>query len=142
MSSYERVEMRILERNVCVRKLMERANYLDGQVWGCESISIKEIQDAVLAGTDCIPPYNTVKSSAEPDGGWRAYHIARIACLARNEIDDDLGQWAIRISVDHELDTVTIEEGRHRVIAAFVRGQPTVDAKVYELADGDYDLIF
>ena len=61
--------MKMLTQQVCVRSLVEKVNCLDGKVWGCEPIKLDEIREAVSAVTDCVPPYNTVKDSAEPEGG-------------------------------------------------------------------------
>lgn len=134
--------MRTSYRSVIVAKLLEKINPLNGQVWACDPISIEEIKRAIEAKSDPVPPYNTIKDKEEPEGGWRSYHISRIAELAREEIDDQFSDYPITIGVATKPDDVTIEEGRHRVIAAYVKGQRSVNAKIIELAEGDFERVF
>jgi len=129
-------------RVVSTQQLLTMVNPLDGSVWGCAEIAVDEINEALSTGVSSLEPYNVVKDGEEPEGGWRAYHIARIAELARSEIDDKCPDYPITISVATAPDEVTIEEGRHRVIAAFVRGQEFLNVSVIEVEDGDFDRLF
>jgi hypothetical protein len=136
------ISMNTSNRIIIVEELLARVNPLDGQVWGCDPISIEEIKRAIETGSDRAPPYNTIKDYGEPEGGWRAYHIARIAELAKAKIDDQSTDYPITIGVAADPNDVTIEEGRHRVIAAHVIGQRSINARVIELAKGDFERVF
>ncbi len=129
-------------RDVSVQKLLEKTNPLNGDLWGCRAITVHEIQTAICCKPSEVTPYNDIKDSATPKGGWRNYHIQRIATLALDEIDDSTKEWSIAIAVFLNPETVDIPEGRHRVCAAFVRGETTLSVKVYEGENGDYDVIF
>lgn len=130
--------MNTIERDVDVKWLIERVNLFDGTLWGCASISVEDIKANKSAGPNTTKPFNMIKNTDKSTDEWRTYHIDRIASLAAGEIDDSLGDWAIKISVDPLCDCVTIEEGRHRVCAAFVRGQARVAVKVLEFEPGDF----
>ena len=134
--------MNISNRVIIVEELLAKVNPLDGQVWGCDQIDIEEIKGAIETNSDQVLPYNTIKDHGEPEGGWRAYHIARIAELARAKIDDQSTDYPITVSVASDPNDVTIEEGRHRVIAAHVIGQRSINARVIELAKGDFERVF
>lgn len=114
---------------ISVPELRAQVDPLNGSLWGCAAIQEDEVKRAVMQGNFETQHWDGVKDSLHgPDS--RDFHIARIAFFVQSGLPDDIHR--IRLSID-DLDQspIRIDNGNHRVAAAFIRNDPTVKALLY-----------
>lgn len=107
--------------DVALEELRLHVDPLTGDMWKCPPITVEEVRAAMIAGVHDVRAWGLVKDQIAPEQ-HRAFHIARIAALAREPIAH--GDHPILIAIAP--DRVWVFDGNHRIAAALVRGQSTV----------------
>mgnify|MGYP003383414199 CR=1 FL=1 len=107
---------------VSTENLATIVNPMSGEMWKCEPIDVEEVKTAMSSGCTAEDSWNAQKD-AIPNELHRDFHVRRIAALASKAISNENHPVVIAIAPDR----VWIYDGNHRVAAAIVRGDPTLD---------------
>lgn len=109
-------------------------NPLNGEMWKVEPIAPEEVLAAVAQGDACEIAWGELRDELPPHL-HRTFHITRIAWLVGNApSDNDPDKVMLSVSRDR----IWFHDGNHRVAAAIVRGDATVDLHI--ASSGELDL--
>lgn len=111
---------------------------LDGQMWRCDPIGAPEVQAALLTNSRESRPWNDVVNTLDPIES-RRFHILRIATLMEQPTSE-----RIVVIVENHTPSVKVylNDGNHRLAAAYLRGDPTIDALVAPSVPGSELAVF
>ncbi|MGV1908345.1 hypothetical protein [Agrobacterium cavarae] len=124
---------------VAVHELRGRVNPLGGTLWGCAPIREGEVTHAVAQGELEGRHWDGVKDELHGPNS-RDFHIRRIAFFVENGLPDD--DYRIRLAIDAtDRSPIRIDNGNHRLAAAFIRDDPTVKALLYYFDGLDVDTV-
>ena len=121
--------MKIELFEIPTHELRQWVNPLNGALWGCEAIQERDVGNAVKRGDVETQHWDGVKDDLHgPDS--RDFHIRRIAFFVEKGLPDD--DYRIRLGVDAMDETlIRVDNGNHRLAAAFIRNDPSVRALLY-----------
>jgi len=124
---------------ISVPELRAQVDPLNGELWGCGTIQEDEVKRAVTQGDLGTQHWDGVKDDLHgPDS--RDFHIGRIAFFVKNGLPDD--NYRIRLGVDAmDQSPIRIDNGNHRLAAAFIRNDPTVKALLYYFDASDVSAV-
>jgi len=107
-------------------ELKARVDPRDGAMWKCEPISASEIDAALASGVKEERRWNDIVNTLSFEES-RKFHINRIATLVR-EVPSD----AIVVIIENHTNKVRVylNDGNHRLAAAYVRGDLLITAVV------------
>ncbi len=121
--------MKIDLYEISVHELRELVDPLNGALWGCAAIQENEVMTAVMDGDLEMQHWDGVKDDLHGPNS-RDFHIRRIAFFVQSGLPDD--EHRIRLGVDGtDKSPIRIDNGNHRLAAAFLRQDPTVNALLY-----------
>jgi hypothetical protein len=125
MSQHVKIEL----FEIFAHELRAQVDPLNGALWGCEAIQESDVMSAVSRGEFETQHWDGVKDELHgPDS--RDFHIRRIAFFVHTGLPDD--NHRIRLGVDAaDQSPIRIDNGNHRLAAAFIRQEPTVRALLY-----------
>lgn len=99
---------------------------LDGQMWRCGPLDATEVEAARQSGSQELRQWNDVVNTLGLHDS-REFHVRRIATL----IDQPSADHIVVIVENHTLPVrVYLNDGNHRLAAAYLRGDPSIDAVV------------
>jgi len=109
---------------VPVAELRLHVDPLDGQMWKCRPISEADVRLAVGGGVVELRPWDQVINTLDEESS-RRYHVARIATLV-GQPDSE----RIIVCVENHVTPVRVylNDGNHRLAAAYVRGDKEIIA--------------
>jgi len=122
--------------SIPLTELREHVDPVAGELWGCQTLLTEdEIKQAESDGRFESTPWDTVKDQRHGPGS-RDFHIGRIAYLVQHGWQDD--EHTIRLNLDTTLGkSIGIDNGNHRICAALVRGDESLNVSVYFFDEAD-----
>lgn len=131
--------MKIQLFEISVHELRAQVDPLNGVLWGCGAIQEDEVKRAITQGALETQHWDDVKDDLHgPDS--RDFHIGQIAFFVKNGLPDD--NYRIRLGVDAmDQSPIRIDNGNHRLAAAFIRNDPTVKALLYYFDASDVSAV-
>ena len=121
--------MKIELHRVPVDELLHHVNPLNATLWGCDPISEPEILAAAENDQLESEPWDQAKGRLQgPEG--RKFHIERIAHFVKIGLPCD--QFRVQLDLQPSAGKeIGILNGNHRIAAARIRGDATIDALLY-----------
>ena len=118
-----------------VASLKAAINPLDGRTWNVVPIDAEEVLAAAQQGDVCDKSWQEMQQARLPTELHRDFHVTRIAYLL-NARSPEHEKHKVMLCV--AADRIWLNDGNHRVAAAIVRGDPTID--LYIADSGELDL--
>ncbi len=110
-------------------ELLQHVNPLDGAIWGCAALTEAEVNAAVKAERFESRNWDQEKGQLYGPQG-RDFHIQRIAYFVKHGLPSD--EHSIRLNMEPVGDKqMGIDNENHRIAAASLRNDPTIDALLY-----------
>jgi len=103
---------------------------LGNRIWDRDDIRLDDILTSVRENRLQPMPWNTFNNTYEGLGEAlgetaRSFHVERIAYFVKNGVPND---YPIYLGFDNVNNGIRVLEGRHRIAAAFIRNEKTVEA--------------
>ncbi|NTJ63748.1 hypothetical protein G6M50_37025 [Agrobacterium rhizogenes] len=122
-----------------VASLKAAINPLDGRTWNVAPIDAEEVLAAAQQGNVCDKSWQEMQKAQLPADFHRHFHVTRIAyLLSASSPAKEEHKMMLCVAKDR----IWLNDGNHRVAAAIVRGDPTIELYIADSGELDLPAVF